>query len=281
MSKSNRVILCAALTGAMTPKAVCPAIPVTPEEIAADAVACAKAGASVVHIHVRDEQYNFTMETRRFADAFEAVKEACLKEHLDLIVNLTTSNGPGTDDIRLAHLQQLRPEMCSFDAGTLNWGTTVFENSPCFLDKLGAETQKLDIKPEIEIFDASMIKNAKDLMKKGLLKAPCHFQFIMDGPGLDGDIGNLAFLLSKLPEGSTWSISGIGKAHMPMMLAGLAAGADGLRVGLEDNIMMSKGVKATNAQLVERAAALCRLAGREVATAAEAREILGITRRSW
>lgn len=277
----NKVIISAALTGAMTPKKACPALPVTAEEIAKDAVACARAGASVVHIHVRDESQNYTMETSLFEEAFIAVKEACQKEGIDLIINLTTSNGPGTDEIRLAHLEKLRPEMCSYDAGTLNWGDTIFENSPTFLEKLGEATKALDIKPEIEIFDASMIKNAKILVKRGFLKEPCHFQFIMDGPGLDGTIGNVAFLQSQLPENSTWSISGIGKSHVPMMLAGLAGGANGLRVGLEDNIMLSKGVQATNEQLVRRAAELCRLVGREPATAEEARKILGIDRRSW
>ncbi len=280
MAKSNKVIISAALTGAMTPKSSCPNLPVTAEEIAADAVACAKAGASVVHIHVRNEQYQFTMETQYFADAVEAIRTACKRENIDLLVNLTTSNGPGTDEIRLAHLEALRPEMCSYDAGTLNWGEVIFENSPVFLKKLGQKTQELDIKPEIEIFDASMIGNAVRLIKGGYLKEPCHFQFIMGVPGgLDGTIDSLNFMLPKLPAGSTWSISGIGKCHMPMMLAGLAAGCDGLRVGLEDNIMLAKGLLATNEQLVARAAALIRLSGREVATPAEAREILGITRK--
>lgn len=282
MSKTNKLIISAALTGAMTPKTACPNLPVTPEEIAADVIACAKAGAAVVHIHVRDKELNFTMETQVFIDAFEAVKAASRKESVDVIVNLTTSNGPGTDDIRLAHLKAIRPEMCSYDAGTINWGKAIFENSPVFLEKLGTATQELDIKPEIEIFDASMIGNARRLIKAGFLKEPCHFQFILDVPGgLDGTIDSLNFMLPKLPEGSTWSISGIGKSHIPMLLAGLAAGADGVRVGLEDNIMLSKGVMATNVQLVERAAAIAKLAGREIATATETREILGITRKSW
>lgn len=282
MSKSNKLIISAALTGAMTPKSACPGIPITPDEIAADVVACARAGAAAVHIHVRNERFQFTMETERFVAAFEAIKKACLRENVDVIVNLTTSNGPGSDEIRLAHLKALRPEMCSYDAGTLNWGPNIFENSPRFLEKLGACTQELDIKPEVEIFDASMIGNAVRLIKKGFLKAPCHFQFVLGvAGGLEGNIDSLNFLVPKLPDGSTWSITGIGRSHMPMLLAGLAAGADGVRVGLEDNIFFSKGVLATNVMLVERAAAMGKLAGREIATAAEAREILGITRKSW
>ena len=283
MSVSNKLIISAALTGALTPKSVCPSLPVTPEEIAADVVACAKAGAAAVHIHVRDDECRYTMETQRFVDAFEAIKAACLRENVDIIVNLTTSNGPGTDEIRLAHLEKLRPEMCSYDAGTFNWGSSIFENSLVFLEKLGKATQEWDIKPEIEVFDASMVGNAVRLIKRGFLKAPAHFQLVLgigEG-GLDGNIENVNYLLSKLPAGSTWSITGIGKTHMPCLLAGLAAGCDGIRVGIEDNIYLSKGVLATNVQLVERAVAIAKLAGREIATAAEARQILGITRKSW
>lgn len=282
MSQSRKVIISACLTGAMTSKQACPSLPITPAEIASDAVACVKAGASILHIHVRDGNAQFTMETEYFVQAVDAIKEAFQKENLDAIINLTTSNGPGTDEIRLAHLEKIRPEMCSFDAGTLNWGDAIFENSPVFLKKLGKKTQELDIKPEIEIFDGSMIGNAVRLMQGGYLTAPCHFQFILGVPGgLDGTIDSLNFMLPKLPAGSTWSLSGIGKAHMPMMLAGLAAGCDGIRVGLEDNIWMSKGVPATNEKLVARAAELIRLTGREVADAAQAREMLGIRRKTW
>lgn len=282
MAASNKLIITAALTGAMTSKDATPYIPLTPEAIAEDVVACAKAGAAIVHIHVRDEQARFTMKTRYFEDAFVAIREACIRENVDVIVNLTTSNGPGTDEERLAHLELLRPEMCSYDAGTLNWGMEIFENSPQFLNKLGLKVQELDIKPEVEVFDASMIGNAIRLIKSGILRAPCHFQFVLGVPGgLDGTIDSVNFLLPKLPEGSTWSITGIGKTHIPMLYAGLAAGCTGVRVGLEDNIMLGRGNLVTNAALVEHAVQVARLAGREPATAAEAREILGLTRKSW
>lgn len=281
MSKSNKLIITAALTGAGTSKSTVPALPVTAEEIAADAIRCAKAGASIIHIHVRDETGNCTMETRYFTEAFRAIKAACIKEQQDLIINLTTSNGPGTDELRLAHLEELRPEMCSFDAGTMNWGNnTIFENSPQFLEKLGSQTRKLNIKPEVELFDASMIGNMNYYIKNGFLFPPIHVQFVLGVPGgLDGTIDSLNFMLPKIPLETTWSITGIGKTHMSMMLAGLAAGADGLRVGLEDNVMMAKGVQASNVKLVERAVTLAKIAGREIATPEEARKILGITRK--
>lgn len=283
MAKSKKVIISAALSGAGTSKAACPYVPITPKEIAEDVVAVARAGASVAHIHVRDDKGFGTMDTQKFIDTFEAVKKACTEACIDIIINLTTSGGPADNSVRLAHLKALKPEMCSYDAGTMNWGNAmIFENHPKFLEDLGALTQELDIKPEIELFDASMLGNAMYYIKKGFLNRPCHFQLVLGVPGgLDGTIDSVNFILSKIPEGSTWSITGIGKTHMPMLLAGLAAGADGLRVGLEDNIMLSKGVIATNAQLVERAVQIAELAGREIATAAEAREILGITRKSW
>lgn len=276
----KKLIISAALTGAMTPKSACPNLPVTPEEIAKDAVACAKAGAAVVHIHVRNEDLQYTMETEKFEEVVKAIQAECQKEDVDLIVNLTTSNGPGTDEIRLAHLKSIQPEMCSYDSGTLNWGPTVFENTKGFLEKLGTVTQELNIKPEIEVFNAGMIQEAISLNKRGFLKSPMHFQFIMGEPGYHTTPGNVQFLLDKIPEGSTWSLSGIGKDHMPAMLIGLSAGCDGLRVGLEDNIYLEKGVLATNVQLVERAVTLAKLAGREIATAQEARELLGITKKS-
>ena len=160
----------------------------------------------------------------------------------------------------------------------MNWANSyVFLNTPSFLEKLGELTIKEEIKPELEIFDGGMIGNVEYYLKKGFLKEPLHYQLVLNvSGGMKGNIENINYIVSKLRPGSTWSISGIGASHMACMLGGLAAGCTGLRVGLEDNIYMEKGVLATNAQLVERACRLAELAGREIATAAEAREILGL-----
>ena len=274
----NKLIITAALCGVGTSKAQTPHVPVTPDEIAQDSVNVVKAGASIIHIHVRDDAGINTMDTDRFVLVVDKVRDALAAEGLDAVLNLTTSGSKFSYEQRMAHLGVIRPEMCSFDPGTMNWANSyVFLNEPKFLEELGMKTQEHGVKPELEVFDAGMIGNVNYYIAKGFLKTPCHIQFVLGVPGgMPGNAESLAYLLPKIPAGSTWSITGIGKSHMPCVLLGLAEGADGLRVGLEDNIFLSKGVLATNAQLVERAAQLAGLAGREIATAAEAREILGI-----
>ena len=282
-SKNKKLIISAALTGAITTQAESPALPITPEEIAADVVACAKAGAAIAHIHVRNDKGEGTMDLDAFTRAYEAILNAVAKAGVDVILNLTTSGaGDATDESRIAHLKKLRPEMCSFDAGSLNWaGDIVFMNSPTFLRQLGRCTVDLGIKPEVEVFDTNMIKNAVRCAKEGNLVNPLHFQFVLGTyGGMASTVENLVFLRSMLPENSTYSVSGIGAGSVPMMMAALAMGADGIRVGLEDNVYMSKGVPATNVLQVERAVQLAKLAGREVATAQEARELLSIPPRA-
>lgn len=280
----NKLIISAALSGAGTSKAAAPTVPYHADEIAEQVVAVVKAGASVVHIHVRDDDGWPTMSTEKFTEAFLAIKKAVAAAGVDVIINLTTSGSSKIEanDIRLAHLKALRPEMCSFDSGTFNWNCGgVFVNTPDFLEELSACVVENDIKPEIEIFDNGMVGNALYYIKKHNIPTPCHFQFVLGvGGGADGTVKNLLFLKELLPEGATWSVTGIGKRHMEMMLAGLALGCDGLRVGLEDNLYLSRGVKATNVQLTERAVALAKMAGREIAAAAEARQILGIKRQA-
>ncbi len=280
----NKLIIAAALSGAGTSKEANPSVPYHADEIAEQVVACAKAGAAAVHIHVREDSGWPTMDTDKFTAAFEAIKKATEAAGVDVVVNLTTSGASGIvpNELRLAHLKKLRPEMCSFDAGTMNWNNGgVFVNAPDFLEQLSATVVAEDIKPEIEIFDNGMIGNSLYYINKYHIPTPCHFQFVLGvGGGADGTVRNLNFLREMLPEGSTWSVTGIGKTHLPMLLTALAMGADGVRVGLEDNLYLSRGVKATNVQLVERAAAIAKLCGREIATAEEARAIWGIKRHA-
>lgn len=256
-------------------------------------VAVAKAGASIAHIHVREDkevdgvmQIGYkSMSLQKFTETVELCRKYCAEAGVDILINLTTSGGEYEDHKRLQHLGALRPEMCSFDPNTINWANSyIFENSPRFLNALGQEVVKYDVKPEFEVFDTGHIDSVMYYVNKHGIPMPPHIQFIMGvGGSMPGTTENLAFLVNKLPAGATWSVSGIGKCHMPMMLAGLSLGCDGLRVGLEDNVMFGKDAEgnkiiATNVMLVERAVELAKLAGREIATAEDARNILGITR---
>lgn len=292
MAKSNKVIISVCLCGAGTKKAQAPTVPYTPEEISDQAIECAKAGAAIAHIHVREDkmvdgemQIGYkSMSLEKFTETVELTRRKCKEQGVDIVLNLTTSGGEYEDQKRLQHLGKLLPEMCSFDPNTLNWSNSyIFENSPRFLNLLSQEVVKYNIKPEFEVFDTGHIDSVMYYVNKWNIPQPPHIQFIMGvGGSMPGTAENLAFLVNKLPAGATWSVSGIGKAHMPMMLAGLALGCDGLRVGLEDNILYGKnpdGTKiiATNKMLVERAVELSKLAGREIATAADARQILGLT----
>ena len=278
----NKLIVTCALCGSGTTRKQSPYVPLTPDEIAADAVAAVQAGAAVLHIHARDDEGNNTMETERFVLVVTKIRQALAAHGLDAVINVTSSGTKFPEDMRVAHLPILLPEMCSYDPGTLNWAHSfLFLNTPAFLERLGRLTQELDIKPEIEIFDAGMMGTVAHYLKTGVLKGPLHYQFVLGvAGGMPGDLDSLNHLVPKMVPGSTWSVTGIGRAHMPILLAGLAAGCDNVRVGLEDNVYLNKGEYATNRQLVERAVALGRLAGREIATASQAREILSIPRGS-
>lgn len=271
----NKTIISAALTGAMTPKDANPYIPLTPEEIAEDAYKCWKAGAAAVHIHMRDDAGIGTMDKEKFKKTVELIKA---KKDCDVIINCTTSGDSRASEAdRMAHLPYVKPEMASYDAGSFNWMPAgIFDNSPKFLNDLGLLMKELDIKPEIEVFDSGFINIANYYVEKGVLTAPCHFQFVLGVlGGMEATVKNLAYLKEMLPEGATWSALGVGKGHLPIMYATLALGGH-LRVGLEDNIYYSKGVHATNVNLVERAVRVIREFGKEPATPQEAREIWGL-----
>ncbi len=272
----NKTIITAALTGALTPKDVNEHIPLTPEEIAEDAYKCWKAGAAMVHIHTRNDQGYGEMLKDKFEEILNLIRGY---EDCDVIINMTTAGEPyAPDEKRLAHIRELDgSEIASYDAGSFNWMPAgIHENSPQFLEELGKICLERDIKPEHEIFDTGMMGIVDYYVNKGILKTPGQYCFVLGVVGgLDASVENLVFLKSKLPEDNTWSAFGIGKGHLPIMYATLALGGH-IRVGLEDNVYLSKGVKATNVQLVERAVDVIQTFGNEVATPAEAREILGL-----
>lgn len=276
---SDKVIITAALTGAVTPKEKNPNIPLYPEEIAKDAYECWKAGASIVHIHTRHEDGKGAMNTKAFGEIVKLIREY---KDCDVVINCTSSGAsfehPATDEERYLHHATVPGiEMGSYDAGTFNWMPSgVFMNSPEFLEKLGDLYMQKGIKPEIEIFDSGMLGIANYFVKKGHLSSPCHYQFCLGVlGGMPATVENLVYLVNHIPEGSTWSAFGVGAQHLPIMYAALALGGN-IRVGLEDNVYMSKGVPASNVALVERAVKAVETFGKRPATPAEAREILGI-----
>lgn len=278
MADKEKVIITAALTGAVTPKSINENMPITPEEIAEDAYNCWKAGAAIVHLHMRDDQARGTMDAERFKKTIELIRA---HEDCDVIINCTSSGTwePATPEVRMKHFNTIPEiEMGSYDAGTFNWGyATVFDNNPQFLEDLGACYQRNDIKPEIEVFDTGMLDNAIHYAETGVLKSPLYCQMVLGVGGQSpATVQHLEFLVRQLPKDARWSALGIGKAHLPIMYAALALGADGIRVGLEDNVMYAKGVKASNVSLTERAARVVREFGKRPATSAEAREMLGI-----
>ncbi len=285
MALKDKRIITVAVTGAWPTRKDNSNLPVTPQEIADDVYSCWQAGAAVAHIHVREDDGTPSMRFERYQETVALIRA---KKDCDICLNITSSGGTlgsGTteedDETRIRPIRELRPELCSFDCGTMNWQyRTIFENHPRFLERLGRTVQEVQVKPELEIFDIGMLYAAEHYMGRGILKAPCHFQFILGAPGgIAATVEDLLTLKQRLPPGSTWAASGIGKGHVPIMLATIALGGH-LRVGMEDNVFYHRGIPAaSNAQLVERAVRLLGEAGLQAASPDDARRILGIGRR--
>lgn len=269
-----KTIITVATTGAWPTKKDNPAIPMTPMEIAEDVYQCWNAGAAIAHIHMRDDEGKGTMNAGKFIETVKLIREKC-----DIVVNCTTSGDlEATDETRQAHLRAIKPEMASYDCGSMNWlHSSLFINHPKFLEELGRTMLENDIKPEIEIFDAGMVYNSFYYQRMGVLKAPLHYQFVLGAAGgTAATVENLIYLKSLIPADATWSALGIGKGHIPIMLTTIALGGH-VRVGMEDNVYFAPKVLAkNNAQFVERAVDLVRLSGNEVAGPDDARAILGL-----
>jgi 3-keto-5-aminohexanoate cleavage enzyme len=272
----DKTIITAAVTGSRPTKAMNPAVPYTPAEIAQAAVECYRAGAAIAHIHVRDPETgkpDFRIEL--FQEVMDRIGEEC-----DIIINLTTSglflSGPNLIEKRLQPVT-LRPEICSLDLGSMNFADAVFLNPPEWGETAAKRMLEHGVKPEIEVFDVGHIRQARSLIAEGLVEAPPLFQLCMGVKwGIEATAENLLFMKSKLPADAHWSVLGVGRAQLAMIALGILMDGN-IRVGLEDNLYLRRGVLAeSNAQLVELAADLVRTLGREAATPNEARQILGI-----
>ncbi|MDR1797449.1 MAG: 3-keto-5-aminohexanoate cleavage protein [Clostridiales Family XIII bacterium] len=274
-NSKEKVIITAAVVGAIPSKKDNPNLPTQPKEIAEAVFACYEAGAAVAHIHVRDDNDIGSMSIEKFTETVEIIRGA----KCPIILNLTTSgDAKASHDDRVLPFSTLLPEIATFDAGTMNWmHSIVFENSPPFLERLGRTMLEKGVKPEIEVFDMGMLNNAKYYIKKGFLEEPCIFQICLGAPGgMEATVDNLLFVVNHLPENCTWGTFGIGKGANEILLAGLALGGN-IRVGFEDNVFYNKGVLAeSNAQFVARVGRIAKEVGREVATPDEARAILGL-----
>ena len=273
----DKLIITVAGVGAETTKEAQPGLPVTPVEIGADAARCREAGAAMYHLHVRDAEANPTQALEHFDAAIEEIRRRS-----DIIIQTSTGGAMGmTADERLQPLE-LRPEMASLTTGTANFGDDVFFNDTALMGEFYRRMQAAGVRPEFEIFEAGQIDNALRLVKQNGPAGPLlHWDFVLGVPGsMSGEPRNLVFLVDRIPEGSTWTCTGIGRWHMPVAMTALALGGN-VRLGFEDNIYLHKGVLAKeNAELVGRVARIAREWDRETATPDEARAILRLGERA-
>ena len=270
----SKLIITCGITGSRIQKKETPFIPITPEEIAVSAIEAVRAGASVIHIHVRDPETHIGTQDR---ELYERVLTR-IREEVNPVICLSTTGVPGKNieyNKRLIPLE-LRPHMVSFDAGSINLGNALFLNPPDFLNLLAKKAKKFNVKLELECFHTGMVSTCIHMMEAGLIERPLHFQFVLGvRGGAPATAKSLITMVEMIPEDSTWSVIGIGKAQLPIGIHALLMGGH-VRVGLEDNIYYSKGELATNERLVKRIVHLSRELGREIATPEEAREILAL-----
>lgn len=286
----EKMIISAAVTGSLTTKEQNPNIPYTPEEIAEAAVESCRAGAAIVHLHVREPSTGKAVQDiELFKKTIQLIRKDC-----DILINTTTGGGPGMSyDERIAIIpalseQGLRPEMASLNAGSLNFGILSRKKKKFLLDDVQmnpwsqlhryAQTMKdHGVKPEIEIYDAGMINNAKVLYELEVLEAPLHFQFVLGVMGgMQPTVDNLIFLKNSIPAGSTWSVCVVGLEIFTLGPVAVAAGGN-VRLGMEDGVYISRGQLAeSNAQMVEKIKRIALEMGREIATPEDAKKILNL-----
>jgi uncharacterized protein (DUF849 family) len=292
---SEPTILCCAVTGNITTTAQHPGLPCTPEQIAAACIDAAKAGAAIVHVHVRHPDGRPSMELKHYREVVERIRSS----DTDVVINLTTGPGqrfvPSDDDPKVAgpgttlmrpeprveHIVALRPEICSLDLNTMFSGSSVVINTPANVRKMAALIREAGTLPELEVFDTGDIHLAHDLIKDGTIESPPLFQIVLGVKyGANATTQTVSYLTSLLPQGARWAAFGIGRNAFPMLAQSFLLGGH-VRVGLEDNIYLERGVLAAdNAALVEKGAGIIRALGGRLASAGQAREILGLKKQN-
>lgn len=285
----GKVLLTAAVTGAGDTMKKNPHVPVTPKEIAESAIESAKAGATIAHVHARDPE---TGAISHNVDHYREIVERIRESETDVIINITSggggdfipslstpsAGGEGTDmqtpEERHAPVGQLLPEMCTLDCGSTNFGNMIYMSPTDWLREQAKLIQNSGVKPELECFDTGHVRFAKQLIEEGLIDGDPMFQFCLGIPwGAEADAETMLYMRNRLPENAHWSAFGIGRMQMPIAAQSAMLGGN-VRVGLEDNIYLSKGVPATNEQLVDKAVTMLKDHGLEPMTPQEAREYL-------
>ncbi|WP_347313534.1 3-keto-5-aminohexanoate cleavage protein [Defluviimonas sp. SAOS-178_SWC] len=298
LAMNKEVFITCAVTGSGGTQDRSPHVPRSPAEIADSAIAAAKAGAAIVHCHVRDPE---TGKPSRDPKYYREVTERIRDSATDVVLNLTAGMGgdivfggvesplppvAGTDMVgateRMAHVADCLPEICTLDCGTMNFAEAdyVMTNTPGMLRAMGQMMTDLGVKPEIEAFDTGHLWFAKELVKEGVLKSPALVQLCMGVPwGAPNDLNTFMAMVNNVPADWNWSAFSLGRDQMPFVAASVLAGGN-VRVGLEDNLWLGKGQLATNAQLVERAATIIENLGARVIGPDEVRAKLGLTKRA-
>ncbi|QVK19099.1 3-keto-5-aminohexanoate cleavage protein [Mycoplasmatota bacterium] len=272
----EKLIITAAICGAEVTKEHTNAIPYTIDEIVREAYGAYKAGASIIHLHVREDDGTPTQSKDRFKEAIDAIKAHCP----DVIIQPSTGGAVGMScDERLQPIE-LNPEMATLDCGTLNFGgDDIFVNTENDIKEFARRIQEKNIKPELECFEKGHIDMVLRLHKKGFIKGPLHFSFVLGvNGGMSGELRDFLYMKESLPQDTTYSVAGIGRYEFPLATVSILSGGH-VRVGFEDNIYLKKGQLAqSNGELVEKVVRLAKELGREIATPDEARKILGINK---
>ncbi|MFO6462791.1 3-keto-5-aminohexanoate cleavage protein [Jannaschia sp. KMU-145] len=297
LQMNREVFVTCAVTGSGATQDRSPHVPRTPEAIADDCIAASRAGAAIAHVHVRDPE---TGAPARDPALYRAVVERVRASDADVVLNLTAGMGgdlifgppdaplplrDGTDMIgaeaRLAHIAECRPEICTLDCGTMNFAEAdyVMTNTPGMLRAMATGMRELGVRPEVECFDTGHLWLAAELAREGVLDTPALVQLCMGVPwGAPNDLNTLMAMVNAVPDGWTWSAFSLGRDQMAYAAAAVLAGGH-VRVGLEDNLMLDRGVLATNAQLVTRAVEIVTRMGARILGPDEVRARLGLTRR--